>query len=223
LYLYFPDISRNNPEEENTKYFSFLLIIIWWLSYHNKNKLSSHIVTWQLNAGIVERIDAAIARQRRSKRVSVASDAAATIDDVVFSMLFMPRLYNEDQLELSWFGSRKRLTIKYVHDSRGTQNKESLCWRGPVAIYQSVSQTDRETYRKTDTSPRLRCPGQNKYLGPWSRWDLKPRRTVLARTSSNLPDWPTYWQARESTISRRSESVVSSLESHYWQQLLGNV
>jgi hypothetical protein len=35
-------------------------------------------------------------------------------------------------------GSQGRQTVKYGHESRGTRNQESLCWRGPVAIWQSV-------------------------------------------------------------------------------------
>jgi hypothetical protein len=31
-------------------------------------------------------------------------------------------------------------TVKYVHGSNGTQNQESLCWRGPAAILQPASQ-----------------------------------------------------------------------------------
>jgi hypothetical protein len=47
---------------------------------------------------IVERIDAAIARQWHSKHISVATDTDTTIEDTVFSMRSMPRLYNEDEL-----------------------------------------------------------------------------------------------------------------------------
>lgn len=36
-------------------------------------------------------------------------------------------------------GSQSRQTVKYGHKSRETWNKESLCWRGPEAMYQSVS------------------------------------------------------------------------------------
>jgi hypothetical protein len=75
-----------------------------------------------------------IARKRRGKNVSTATDADAKIEDAMFSMLLVPRLYNEDQLELSRFGSRKILRVKCVHESRGTWNQESLCWRGPAAI-----------------------------------------------------------------------------------------
>jgi hypothetical protein len=35
-------------------------------------------------------------------------------------------------------GSQTRQTVKYGHDPRGTRNQESLCWRGPAAIYESV-------------------------------------------------------------------------------------
>jgi hypothetical protein len=33
-------------------------------------------------------------------------------------------------------GSQSRHTAKYGHDSSGTRNQESLCWRGPAGIYQ---------------------------------------------------------------------------------------
>jgi hypothetical protein len=32
-------------------------------------------------------------------------------------------------------GSQSRQTVKYGHESRGARNQESLCWRGPAAIY----------------------------------------------------------------------------------------
>jgi hypothetical protein len=31
-------------------------------------------------------------------------------------------------------GPQNRLTVKYGHESRGSRNRESLCWRGPIAI-----------------------------------------------------------------------------------------
>jgi hypothetical protein len=58
----------------------------------------------------VERIDAAIARQRRGKHVYAATNQQATIEDLLeaaFSMRSMPRLYSEDQREKS-VGSRSR-------------------------------------------------------------------------------------------------------------------
>jgi hypothetical protein len=32
-------------------------------------------------------------------------------------------------------GPQSRQTVKYGHESRGTWNQVSLCWRGPAAIY----------------------------------------------------------------------------------------
>jgi hypothetical protein len=58
-------------------------------------------VTWRLKARVVEQIDAAIARQRRNKYVSVATDTDATVEDVVFSMQSVLRLYNKVQLDNS--------------------------------------------------------------------------------------------------------------------------
>jgi hypothetical protein len=52
-----------------------------------------------MNAGIVEPIYAVNARQRHGKHVSAATDIGATIEDAVFSMRSVPRLYNEDQLD----------------------------------------------------------------------------------------------------------------------------
>jgi hypothetical protein len=48
--------------------------------------------------GIVEQ-EAAVARQWRDKRVSVATDSDATIEDMVFSMWSLP--YNDQQQLLS--------------------------------------------------------------------------------------------------------------------------
>jgi hypothetical protein len=35
-------------------------------------------------------------------------------------------------------GSQSRKAVKYGRESRGTLNKESLCWREPAALQQSV-------------------------------------------------------------------------------------
>jgi hypothetical protein len=35
-------------------------------------------------------------------------------------------------------GSQSRQRVKYFHESRGTRNQRSLCWRGPAEILQSV-------------------------------------------------------------------------------------
>jgi hypothetical protein len=40
-----------------------------------------------------------------------------------------PKRWSED--------SQSRQRVKYVHESRGTRNQESLCWRGPAAIYRT--------------------------------------------------------------------------------------
>jgi hypothetical protein len=37
--------------------------------------------------------------------------------------------------------SHSRQTVKYGHESSGTQNQESPCWRGPGAIWSLVSQS----------------------------------------------------------------------------------
>jgi hypothetical protein len=33
--------------------------------------------------------------------------------------------------------SQRHEAVKYGHESRGTRNQESLCWRGPAAVYQT--------------------------------------------------------------------------------------
>jgi hypothetical protein len=52
-------------------------------------------------AGIVEQVKAAIARQWHSKHVSMATDTDVTIDNSVSSICSMPRLYNEDQQQFN--------------------------------------------------------------------------------------------------------------------------
>jgi hypothetical protein len=52
-----------------------------------------------LKVGILGRIDAAIARQRRGKHFLSATNKHASIEDAVFSMRSVPRLYDEDQLD----------------------------------------------------------------------------------------------------------------------------
>jgi hypothetical protein len=50
-------------------------------------------------AGIVERIDGTIARQRRCIYVSATTDTDTTVGDAVFSVWSVTRLHNEDQLD----------------------------------------------------------------------------------------------------------------------------
>jgi hypothetical protein len=47
----------------------------------------------------MEQIDVAIARQRFGEYMTAATDADATIDDVVFSVQSIPELHNENQLD----------------------------------------------------------------------------------------------------------------------------
>jgi hypothetical protein len=81
---------------------------------------------------------AAIARQRRGKHVSAATDADATTEDGVFSMQSVPMLYNEDQLEKpesrqSVRGrSRQFSVLSYIVSSRylattSEQTKDLMC------------------------------------------------------------------------------------------------
>jgi hypothetical protein len=65
----------------------------------DRRRRSKNTVTWLLKAGIVERIGAVIARQQRRKHVTTATNNDATIRDAMFSMLSVPMLYNEDQLD----------------------------------------------------------------------------------------------------------------------------
>jgi hypothetical protein len=54
-------------------------------------------VTCWLEAGIAELIYAAIAKQRWSKHISSETDA--TVEEVVFPIKSVPRLYNDGQLD----------------------------------------------------------------------------------------------------------------------------
>jgi hypothetical protein len=77
---------------------------------------------------------AAIARQRHGKQMSVATSKQTTTEELlgaVFSMQSVLRLCSEDNQEE---GSQNHPTVKYHHESCGTWNQESLCWRGPAAI-----------------------------------------------------------------------------------------
>jgi hypothetical protein len=42
----------------------------------------------------------------------------------------------EAQQQFNWpdRASESRQIVKYGHESRGTWNQESLCWRGPAAV-----------------------------------------------------------------------------------------
>jgi hypothetical protein len=65
-------------------------------------------------------------------------------------------------------------------------NKDSLCWRGPPAIYPTDPPLveDEAQFKNTQKS------WKEKEYGHGSRWGPKARLTVLARASSNLPDRP---------------------------------
>jgi hypothetical protein len=56
-------------------------------------------------------IDAAIARQRHGTNVSTATDIDTTIEGMLFSMLSMPRLYNEDQMNSQLVDSQSEVEV----------------------------------------------------------------------------------------------------------------
>jgi hypothetical protein len=71
-----------------------MIIAYTWMQ---KGKFS--IVTWRLKARIVEREETAIASQRLGEHAPAATDAHATMEelvDAVFSMRSVPRQYSED-------------------------------------------------------------------------------------------------------------------------------
>jgi hypothetical protein len=103
----------------------------------------------------METTDAVIARQCHSKHVSVATDTDATAKDVVFSLQSTWSLYKEDQLNNSVKmtrveagsntstvtlrviggdekGSLNSETVKYGHETKGTQTQKGMHWRGQV-------------------------------------------------------------------------------------------
>jgi hypothetical protein len=82
----------NNPRQLRFTYSQLLIC--------DDNKILKYIIViLRLKARIVERIDASIAGQQRSKHSSEATDPDATIEDTVFSVLSVPRLYKLDQLD----------------------------------------------------------------------------------------------------------------------------
>jgi hypothetical protein len=107
-------------------------------------------MTWRLKAGILERIDAAIARHLRGKHVSASADTDATIEDEVFSVRSVPRLYNEDQLDQpqcrqSVGGRSRRLAVLgYIVSSRylAMTSDERVTNRRLYVLYVYCSCTD---------------------------------------------------------------------------------
>jgi hypothetical protein len=74
---------------KHSLYFDLVLYLVSW---------HEHIVTWWLKVGIVEQIHVAIARQQR-EHMFAAMNEQATVEEpleLVSSMRFMPKLYNED-------------------------------------------------------------------------------------------------------------------------------
>jgi hypothetical protein len=49
----------------------------------------------------VEQEEAAVARQWYFKHVTIAKNKHATVENALFSMLFLPRLYSQDQQQQS--------------------------------------------------------------------------------------------------------------------------
>jgi hypothetical protein len=55
----------------------------------------------RLKAVIVEKEEAAVTRQWYGKHVAIAKNKHATIENALFSMLCLPRLYSQDQQQQS--------------------------------------------------------------------------------------------------------------------------
>jgi hypothetical protein len=83
------------------------------------------------------------------------------------------------------------------------RNQEPLCWRRPAANYWTEMDwklrcNKHSAYVEIPTPPLVEeeapllstCLEDNKNPSRWSRRDLKPRMTLLARASSNLTDRP---------------------------------
>jgi hypothetical protein len=68
-------------------------------------------VALRLKAGIMERVQTVIARQRHGKDVSASTDTDETTDDAVFHVWSAPKLYSEDQHEELVGSRRLRLAV----------------------------------------------------------------------------------------------------------------
>jgi hypothetical protein len=54
-------------------------------------------MTCRLKDGIVEQVEATADMQRHAKHVSMATDSNASIEDEVFSICSLSRIYNKEQ------------------------------------------------------------------------------------------------------------------------------
>jgi hypothetical protein len=116
----------------------------------------------------------------------------------------------------------------YGHESCGTRNQESSCWRGPATTYWNdlVSQSvaghypvEREwpVVNRTLLSSKRRSHFETRRslqrtkILSWVPTKPVPKTTVLARTSSNLLDWT---GSQSWVMGRKSEVRVGGLELH---------
>lgn len=65
----------------------------------------------RLKAGIMERVEALIARRRHGKHVSALTDTDETTEGAVFHVWSAPRLYSEGQREKLVGSRRRRLAV----------------------------------------------------------------------------------------------------------------
>jgi hypothetical protein len=111
--------------------------------------------------------------------------------EAVITLRAAPKLFKQDNFRLPGIeGSQSRQRVKNGHESRGTRNQESLCWRGqqqfssqwPVVVTPLPS-SKRRLYFKTRKSL------EKTKIWSWVWRGPKPKTTLLARASSNLLDW----------------------------------
>jgi hypothetical protein len=88
-----------------------------------------------------------ISVRRMSATRRTPAEGTTTLNIPLF---LIPRMSKSHQI----FKLRSLQTVKYGHESLRTRNQESLCWRGPTAIKQSLSSENVSSRQRRERGSR---------------------------------------------------------------------
>jgi hypothetical protein len=104
--------------------------------------------------------------------------------------------FQQRKVETNWTGSswRNKLPTFLWYDMDPIENYASSCWMHCFLCGPSCSYINGKQHRHTDSWVTWLPESWDSEIWSWVPWNSEPRMTVLARTSSSLPNWPTHRQ-----------------------------
>jgi hypothetical protein len=122
----------------------------------------------------------------RRSSCSFASKHVSTTIKELFSVRSMPKCYKQNNymnLALLFGGVSQIGTIKYAHESRGTELWEMLRWRWPAKKLETTDPTSRQRGRPTSTNRQL---SKNNEREKGRNWSLVPDGCLTPRQTGRL-------------------------------------